>query len=98
MINSQMRFYDFFTLGDVDAYGQPTMPSLEDTPIGSIKMSINTISQTTTTNIKYQDATYIGLTHADVNDTYIIDFNGERLKVMYVNDMGRLKQVYLKNL
>ena len=98
MINIQMRKYDFFTLGEKDEYGQLQMPEANAVPKGQIKMSINTTSQSIGSNIRYQDATYIGLTHADVNDTYIIDFNGERLKVMYVNDMGRLNQVFMKNI
>lgn len=96
MINTAMRFYNYFTLGTVDEYGQLTPDFTK--PKGIVKMSINTTSQSIQDNIRYQDATYIGLTHADVNDTYIIDFKGEKLKVLYVNDMGRLKQVFMKNI
>ena len=97
MINTAMRFYDYFTLGELDEYGQLQQPDYT-TPKGIVKMAINISSQSIQDNIRYQDATYIGLTHADVNDTYIIDFKGEKLKVLYVNDMGRLKQVFLKNI
>ena len=97
MINVAMRFYDYFTLGEKDEYGQLQIPDYKQ-PKGTIKMSINTTSQSIQDNIRYQDATYIGLTHANVNDTYIIDFKGEKLKVLYVNDMGRLKQVFMKNI
>lgn len=98
MINIQMRKYDFFTLGEEDEYGQLQIPDENAKPVGEIKMSINTTSQSIQDNIRYKDATYIGLTHANVNDTYIIDFNGERLKVLYVNNMGRLNQVFMKNI
>ena len=98
MINTAMRFYNYFTLGKEDEYGQLTIPSKDAKPEGIVKMAINTTSQSIQDNIRYQDATYIGLTYADVDDTYIIDFKGERLKVLYVNNMGRLKQVFLKNL
>ena len=97
MINTAMRSYNYFTLGTVDEYGQLQTPDYSK-PKGTIKISIHTTSQAIQDNIRYQDATYIGLTHANVNDTYIIDFEGEKLKVMYVNDMGRLKQVFMKNI
>ena len=97
MINTAMRFYDYFTLGAVNEYGQPQMPDYTK-PEGIVKMAINITSQSIQDNIRYQDATYVGLTHANVNDTYIIDFKGEKLKVLYVNDTGRLKQVFLKNI
>lgn len=58
-------------------------------------MAINISSQNTTDNINYKDATYIGLTQAEVNDTYVIEYGEERLKVLYINPKGRLKQVYM---
>lgn len=95
MINAQMRFYDYFTLGEPNEYGQPV---ISDEPKGTIKMSINIASQTTQDNINYKDCRYIGLTHAPVNDSYIIQYNEEKLKVLYVNPLGRLTQVYLTNI
>ena len=38
MINADMRDYNYFTLGEKDAYGQQT---LSNTPTGKIKMAIN---------------------------------------------------------
>lgn len=93
-----MRLYNYFTLGEKNTYGERPLPSKDALPEGQIKMSINTISQSVEDSIRYKDATYIGLTHANVNDTYIIDFEGERLKVLYVNKAGRLKQVFLTNI
>lgn len=91
MISSDMRIYTYSTLGGNDAYGQPQIaPS-----VGEIKMAINIISQTIGDNIKYKDATYIGLTQAYVDDTYIIDYENEKLKVLYVNPKGRYKQVFM---
>ena len=37
----------------------------------------------------------MGLTHADVDDTYVIIYGEERLKVLYVVPIGRLKQVFM---
>lgn len=98
MINAQMRSYDYFTIGDKNAYGQPQMPGKDATPVGQIKMTINTSSQTIQDNVRYKDCSYIGLTHAEVDDTYIIQYGNERLKVLYVNPIGRLKQVFMKNI
>lgn len=95
MISADMRFYNYFTIGEANGYGQPQMPSKDALPDGQIKMTINTISQGIADTIKYKEASYIGLTHANVDDTYIIEFNGERLKVLYINPKGKYKQVYL---
>lgn len=95
MINAQMHSYNYFTLGTLDEYGQPTVSK---DPVGTIRMAINISSQSIGDNINYKDATYIGLTYANVDDTYIIDFNGERLKVLYVNKMGRLNQVFMSEI
>lgn len=92
MINTDMRLYDYFTFGEADIYGQP---QLSENPKGTIKMAINTISQSIQNNIRYQDCTYIGLTTAEVKDTYVIQYGNERLKVLYVNPKGRFKQVFM---
>ena len=62
-------------------------------------MAINISSQATQDNILYKDCTYVGLTmDANVDDTYVIEFGRERLKVLYVNPKGRYKQVFLKEM
>ena len=95
MIARDMRLYDYLTLGGVDAYGQPQIPSINDTPVGTILMAINVASQATQDNINYKDCNYMGLTQAEVNDTYVIKYENELLKVLYVNPKGRYKQVFL---
>lgn len=95
MINADMRFYDYFTYGEKNAYGQPTLSS---TPTGQIKMAINISSQAVQDNVLYKDCSYIGLTQAPIDDTYVIDYDGERLKVLYVNPKGRYTQVFLKGM
>lgn len=90
-----MRSYNYFTFGDKDRYGQA---QLSEEIKGTIKIAIYTSSQSIQDNIRYKDATYIGLTQAEVNDTYVIEYGNERLKVLYVNPVGRYKQVFLKNL
>ena len=95
MIATDMRLYNYFTIGAANEYGQPQMPDY-DNPVGQIKMSIYTTSQGTQDNINYKNANYIGLTYAAIDDTYIIELNGEHLKVLYINPVGRYKQVYMQ--
>lgn len=91
MINSNMRYYPYSTFGELDDYGQPQLSE----PKGEVKMSLHLLSQTTQDNIFYNGASYIGLTKQEVNDTYVITYGNEKLKVLYVNPYGRYKQVYL---
>ena len=90
-----MKTYNYFTFGAIDEYGQP---GLSTEPVGKVKMAINISSLSAVDNIKYKDATYTGLTLAEVDDTYVIEYGKERLKVLYVNPMGRYKQVFLKEI
>lgn len=93
MINSKMRLYDYYTFGENNEYGQP---QLSQDAQGSIKMAINITSQYIQDNIQYKNATYVGLTHdADVNDKYVIQYGNIKLKVLYVNPSGRMKQVFM---
>ena len=87
-----MRTYNYFIYGAIDAYGQPT---LSDSVVGQIKMSISLTSQSIQDNINYKDAQYMGLTYANVDDTYVIEYGNERLKVLYINTQGRLNQVFM---
>lgn len=93
MINADMHLYNYYTFGELDAYGQPALSS---EPVGTIKMAINISSQSVADNPLYKAATYIGLTtDAKVKDTYVIEYGAERLKVLYINPKGRFKQVFL---
>ena len=98
MINSDMRLYNYFTLGVEDEYGQLQTPSEDAEPVGQIKMAINISSQSIQDNILYKDCSYVGLTNAKVDDTYIIEYGKERLKVLYINPKGRLTQVFMKEM
>lgn len=92
MINSQMRDYDYYTYGEQDAYGQPDLSDKQ----GTIKMAINILTKSIQDNVLYAEAQYVGLTSdAQVNDKYVIAYGSEKLKVLYVNPIGRLKQVFL---
>lgn len=95
MIGVSMRLYDYYTYGDDDGYGQPT---LSPTVQGTVKMAIFVTSQTIQDNINYKDAAYIGLTHADMDDTYVIQYGDKKLKVLYVQTQGRFNQIFLGEL
>lgn len=87
-----MRFYDYYTYGENNAYGQP---QLSEEVQGTIKMAINTTSQFVQDNIQYKNATYLGLTLAPINDKYVIQYGDIKLKVLYVNSAGRMTQVFM---
>ena len=93
MINANMRLYDYYTYGALDAYGQPQLSAEAQ---GKVKIAISILSQTIQDNIKYQGATYIGLTHAALDSSFVLQYdNNTRLKVLYVNPQGTYKQVFL---
>lgn len=58
-------------------------------------MAIYITSQQIQDNINYKGANYMGLTHSLLDDSYVINYNGTKLKVLYVNPQGRMKQVFL---
>jgi hypothetical protein len=93
MINNNFRLYDYFTFGELDAYGQP---QLSKEPKGKVKMAITLTSQSVQDNVLYTGATYMGLTHdKNVNDSFVIDYNGTKLKVLYVSQQGRLRAAFM---
>ena len=96
MINAQMHTYNYFLYGNKDEYGQLVIPQAAN---GTVKMAINISSQSTQDNILYKDCSYIGLTQdANINDKYVIEYNGNKLKVLYINPIGRYKQIFLKEM
>lgn len=92
MINAAMKTYNYFTIGEQDAYGQP-VTSTE--PSGAVKMAISITSQSVQDNINYSGATYMGLTHTLLDDSCVIQYGDKRLKVLYVNPTGRFIQVFM---
>lgn len=93
MINTDMKYHTYYRYSEPNAYGQR---QLSDTPQGEVKMAINISTQQIKDNIKYREATFIGLTHdKQINDTYVVEYEGARLKVLYVNPKGKLRQVFM---
>lgn len=95
MINANMRNYDYFTFGEEDSYGQPQLSSQVQ---GQVKMAINITSQSVQDNINYKEAAYMGLTYFLLDDTYVIQYGDKKLKVLYVNPLGRYNQVFMAEL
>lgn len=94
MISTDMKIYNYFTLGDKNGYGQPT---ISEEPQGTIKMAIYISSQSTQDNINYENCNYVGLTtDKSVNDKMVIQYGNEKLKVLYVNSAGRFIQAFLQ--
>lgn len=65
-------------------------------------MAVYILNQNTNESILYTDASYVGLTTTEgITDKYVIDYVDKdtnehiKLKVLYVNPMGRLKQVFM---
>ena len=81
MFDAKMREYDYYILQDKDEYGQTTLSTI---PEGKVKMAIFISSQSAQDNILFEGCNYIGITYAKVRDTYVIDFEGEKLKILYI--------------
>lgn len=92
MITADFRTYEYFLYEGKDAYAQP---QLSKDPKGTVRMAIYTTSQAIQDNINYKSANYVGLTHSLLDDTYVIQYGNEKLKVLYVSPQGRMKQVFL---
>lgn len=92
MISTNMKEYNYYLYGENNSYGQP---QLSKEPQGKIKMSINVTSQRIQDNPLYQGAEFVGLTHVEVDDKYVIQFEDLKLKVLYINPFGRYKQVFM---
>lgn len=92
MINPDMRTYTYYLLEEKDAYGQPQMSEEEK---GQIKMAIYSSSKSAADNVMYENASYIGFTHANIDDSFIIEYGKEKLKVLYVIDAKWVKEVFL---
>ena len=94
MIRRDMRPYGYTLLGEADAYGQPT---LLDGVQGTINMAIYVSTQAVGSSIIYAEADYIGLTNdASISDKMLIDYEGQKLKVLHTQPKGRHSQAAIK--
>lgn len=95
MISNNMQLYDYYLYSEKDAYGQI---KLSKEPKGQVKIAIFLSTQSIQDNINYRGANYVGLTHALLDDSFVIDYDGKKLKVLYVDNKSRFKQVYFGEL
>lgn len=102
MIARDMQHYSYYAYGAPNAYGQPTLIKDENGELviqGSTDMAIYLTSQSIQDNVNYKDCSYVGLTYdTNINDSLVILYGEELLKVQYVNAQGRLNQVFLKKI
>lgn len=91
-MEQNMRKYSYYKYGEKDSYGQQ---ALSEEVVGEIKMAIVIASQSVQDSVAYSGTQYTALTHADIDDTMVIKYGDEKLKVLYVNPCGRYKQVFL---
>lgn len=61
----------------------------------TLRMAVYVASQAVGDSIIYREAQYVGMTKDDVTDRHVIDYNGEKLKVLYVQPKGVFKQVFM---
>lgn len=99
MIQAEMKEYNYYTCSDTNnSYGQPTIDY--SNVAGTVKMSINILSQAISTSSLYKDCSYLGLTYNKaINEKCVIEYSEQsKLKVQYVNPQGRYIQVFLKQI
>lgn len=93
MIQNNMKLYNYYTLGELDDYG--TNQSSEEVK-GQVKLSIFLQTKQLSDNSIYKETQFTALTNdKDINEKYLIEYNEKLLKVLYINDLGRYRQVYL---
>lgn len=96
MISRKFESYPYYKYDSNNKYGQLT---LSDSPAGAVNMAIFTTSQSIQDNINYKDANYLGLTYSNLlDDTCVIQYGDKKLKVLYVNAEGRVKQIFLQEI
>lgn len=101
MIAREMKSYPYYLYGNANHYAQQTLIKDEfGEPLvqGFVTLAIYSTTQAVQDNINYKDSSYVGLTYDNsVNDSFVIQYGDEQLKVLYVAP-GRMKQVFLKKI
>jgi hypothetical protein len=88
-----MKLYNYYTLGELDGYG--TNQTSEEVK-GQVKLSIFLQTKQLSDNSIYKETQFTALTNdKDINEKYLIEYNEKLLKVLYINDLGRYRQIYL---
>lgn len=88
----RMKKYTYSAISEqLDEYGQP----ITQTEAGEVLMFISVTKHSPVESPLYQESEYTGITHSEIDDRYIINYEGKKLKVLYVIK-GRFNQVFLK--
>ena len=97
MINTTFNDYDYYVFSQSENdYGEKTIST---TKAGSVSIAIYLYTQNITSNIKYKDAQYIGLIEStNIKESCVIAYGDKKLKVLYVNPVGRWQQVYMQEM
>ncbi|MBQ0088116.1 MAG: hypothetical protein KBT27_02150 [Prevotellaceae bacterium] len=84
MINADFRSYNYYKYGTKNAYGEEVVDYTA--AAGQIVLAIYLVGQELSGNINYKDASYVGfaLTTTAIDETYVINYGGKKLKVLYV--------------
>ena len=93
MIQNNMKLYNYYTLDEIDDYGTN---QVSEKISGQVKLSIFLQTKQLSDNSIYKEAQFTALTNdKDINEKYLIEYNNMLLKVLYINDLGRYRQIYL---
>lgn len=93
MIQSNMKLYNYYVLDELDDYG--TNQASEEVQ-GQVKLSIFLQTKQLSDNSIYKETQFTALTNdKDINEKYLIEYDENLLKVLYINDLGRYRQIYL---
>lgn len=92
-IRSSMKSYPLYELGSLDSYGQLGSPNL----VGEVELDLQVYSHSQLGSPLYENCEFIGLTLArDLSDKNLIEVEGKKLKVLFVNSQGRYTQIFLR--
>ena len=93
MINREIVKATVNTYGGIDEYGQE-LAEIQSTR--EIEVTIGIYTHTATSDIRYQDVSYFGLTKdKEVTDRDILVIGDKEYKVLFVNPTSRWTQLYL---
>ena len=93
MIQNNMKLYNYYTLDEIDDYGTNQVSQQVS---GQVKLSIFLQTKQLSDNSIYKEVQFTALTNdKDINEKYLIEYNNMLLKVLYINDLGRYRQIYL---
>ena len=93
VINREKKWATLRTYGNTDEYGQELSELLEEEPI---EIVFGLYQRNETTDIRYQNTTHYALTdRKDINDKQKLLIGEDEYKIEFVNNFGRLTELFL---